>query len=82
MPVSPGSMTPSLSRSFQTRPLIELFIGISPNRLSIEREPGVVRSIPEIALGTVVIGVPVPPALPGMVWPLLVPVGWVGSVTV
>ncbi len=86
MPCSDGSMTPSLSRSRQTRPLIALLSGISPNRLSCDEVPGVVRSIALIALGTVVIGVAepdgVPPTVPARVWPLLVPVGCCGSVTV
>ena len=37
--------------------------------------------IAEMTDGTVVTGVAVPPALPAMVLPLPVPVGWVGSVT-
>ena len=65
---------------------MELLSGISPKLLPTELAPGVVRSIALIALGTVLIGVAVPdgvpPTVPATVWPLLVPVGWVGSVTV
>ena len=81
MPFSPVSIRPLLFRSNQTRPRSSALLGISAKLLPVLLTP-TPRMMPLIALGSVVIGVAVPPALPAMVWPLVVSSGWVGSVIV
>ena len=81
MPRSPASITPLLLRSNQTRPRTSALLGISPKLLPVLLTP-TPSTMPLIALGSVVIGVAVPPALPAMVWPLVVSSGCVGSVIV
>ena len=82
MPDSSPSMTPSLSASSQTRPLTTPASGISAKRLSLDVVPGVVSTMPLIALGSTAGVVAVPPALPATVRPLEVAGGCAGCVSV
>ncbi len=81
-PISAGSAMPLLSASSQTRPVMALLLGISPKLLALALAPGVVSTMPEMALGAVPAALAVPPAVPGTARPLRVPGGCVGSVTV
>ena len=67
MPVSVASITPLLLASDQMRPAMALLVWISPKLLAVETAPGVFNAMFEIALGTVVIGVALPPAVPATV---------------
>ena len=82
MPLSPASITPSLSRSSQTRPPMPLLFGISAKLLPVESAPEVTSGMALIIEGSVATGVTVPPVEPAVVMPLTVPAGCVGSVTV